>query len=67
MRQYLINNKIVTKAKWQEAFHKNPTANVVLRVPVKLGFYVGDEVQPISVENLQKYKRKTKKSIDSSV
>ena len=39
MHTYIINNKIVTKQEWTEAFKKNPKATVVLRLPVKQPLY----------------------------
>lgn len=32
MRKYLINNKVVSKTVWSEAFQSNPEATVILRL-----------------------------------
>lgn len=64
MRLFRINNKVVTKHEWQEAYKRHPDASVILRLPVKLGMFVMDDVVPISLESLQKYKRKAKQGID---
>jgi hypothetical protein len=46
MHTYIINNKIVTKQEWTEAFKKNPKATVVLRLPVKQPLYQQTDTGP---------------------
>ena len=39
MRDYLFNNKKISKEEWKKAFQDNPEATVIIRTPSKAPVY----------------------------